>query len=718
MANWQKPVRIGVAVFLIAFGVVVYRSIREREPAPLPPRVERLDPKAVMETTAATLLRERGEERELDMTWERLVSYEDGSTRYFVATIVVRRPDGRIFTIRAREAYAGANQVQLELTGEVALEASDGFRLQTDRATFDRTESIARVPGAVAFQKGTMSGSGLGATYDERNDVLTLKGDAHVMTVDGTGRTTLDARAGSATLDRLNDVLFLEAGVEVHRGAEVITAGSAVASLSSDDSVVTRLELRGDGSVTGGASGIESMAASAIDLDYSDDGTRLERVVLNGSAGATLAGNGQAAGRRIEGGSLDLHLAEDGTLTTLTGRERVRLDLPASGDAPLRSISADSLDGSGEPGQGLRRARFRGAVEFREGRAGRGSMREARADTLDLALDGDVVGSARFGGGVTFDDQDLHATAPEARYEPEAGTLSLSGGQSQSARVTDDRIDVAARTIDVAVGNRDLTARGTVRTTLRGRAAGAGKSRDTRLPGLLQEGAAASINAEELVYDGDAARAVYSGATTLVQGETAIRADRLSLDERRGDLEAAGSARSSLVLGGDRFEGRADVIRYVEATRLLTYSMTPAPPTSEGGARAGSGRSGPAPRPAPRAQVNGPDGDLYGERIEVALGPDGNDVDRLEAHTRVTVILGTRTAIGQRLVFHARDERYEVSGDGTTPVSIRETSSTDRSCRETTGRTLTFFKSTDRIVVDGSQARRTETGPCGPEPSR
>jgi hypothetical protein len=30
-------------------------------------------------------------------------------------------------------------------------------------------------------------------------------------------------------------------------------------------------------------------------------------------------------------------------------------------------------------------------------------------------------------------------------------------------------------------------------------------------------------------------------------------------------------------------------------------------------------------------------------------------------------------------------------------------------CRETQGRTLTFFKSTDRIVVDGNEESRTQT---------
>ena len=37
-----------------------------------------------------------------------------------------------------------------------------------------------------------------------------------------------------------------------------------------------------------------------------------------------------------------------------------------------------------------------------------------------------------------------------------------------------------------------------------------------------------------------------------------------------------------------------------------------------------------------------------------------------------------------------------MAGSGASPVSIRE------SCRDTTGRTLTFFKSTDRVIVDGT----------------
>ena len=41
-------------------------------------------------------------------------------------------------------------------------------------------------------------------------------------------------------------------------------------------------------------------------------------------------------------------------------------------------------------------------------------------------------------------------------------------------------------------------------------------------------------------------------------------------------------------------------------------------------------------------------------------------------------------------------------------------------CRETTGKTLTFFKSTDRIIVDGLDELRTQTkssGPCATPPA-
>jgi hypothetical protein len=55
------------------------------------------------------------------------------------------------------------------------------------------------------------------------------------------------------------------------------------------------------------------------------------------------------------------------------------------------------------------------------------------------------------------------------------------------------------------------------------------------------------------------------------------------------------------------------------------------------------------------------------------------------------------------------DEKYVLEG---TPVRFLE------GCRETTGRTLTFFKGSDRISIDGNEEQRTQSkgGSKCPEP--
>jgi hypothetical protein len=127
--------------------------------------------------------------------------------------------------------------------------------------------------------------------------------------------------------------------------------------------------------------------------------------------------------------------------------------------------------------------------------------------------------------------------------------------------------------------------------------------------------------------------------------------------------------------------------------------------------------------PVRDAQLRGPQGDLRAERIEIVLEKQGNKVERLEGYTGVTLKLEMRTAVGSRLTYHARDEKYVLSATGTTPVTISDpqtSASGAVSCRETTGRTLTFFKSTDSIDVDGNEQKRTETRitKCAPPSAR
>jgi lipopolysaccharide export system protein LptA len=695
MTSWQKRLRIGLAIFGIVFAGFVYRSIGERRaPAPLQP-VERLDPKAISEARGSSAEQIRGTEREFEIKSERFLSYQDGSTKYFNVEITVRR-DERVFVVTAKEASAGANEVELALTGGVKVKVSDGFELITDHATFNQNESIARAPGEVTFSKGLMSGSGSNATYNQKSDVLTVAERAKVIVTEQSGRISFDGSAGSATLDRLQDLLFMQSTVHVLRDTQTIDAGKVMARLSMNEDVITYLELRDNASSQGGTGPLQSMNANAMDLDYTDDGKTLERAILNGAASFSTAPDEHASSRRLGGEGLDVQMAADGTVSKVIGRDGVQLDLPEANGTPPRSIRARTLDAGGEAGDGLNSLRFRGDVVFQENNGRGAPSREVRAQSLAATLEGDKLGEALFGGGVSFKERGFDAGSFDALYNPVKNVLRLWSESGARPFVTDDQIHVEARQIDAALDSHGLVAQMNVRTSLKGRSSSAKDGDSGRLPGLLKEGQPANINADQLDYKGGNGRAEYAGNATLVQGDTAIRGDLIVLDREKGDLVASGSARSTLTLDSGQTDGRGDEIRYDEAKRTVTYSVSPVAPTS------GQTAS------APLAQVSGPDGDLRAERIEVVLASAANAVDRLEAYNRITMVLGQRTATGGRLTYHAKEERYVMSGAGATAVTIRE------SCRDTTGRTLTFFKSTERILVDGNETNRTETKPCTP----
>ena len=701
MTSWQKRLRVGLAVFGILFAGLVYRSIGERRVAPPVRPAERTDRTAEVETTNAEMQQVRGTEQEFEIKSERTLTYADKSVKHVNVVITVHK-EGRSYVVTAKEASAGPNQVELQLAGSVKIAVSDGFELMTENGTFNQSESIARAPGAVTFKKGHMSGSGANATYNQKDDVLNIAERARIVVTEDNGKNSFDGSAGSALLDRTQDVLFLESKVHVLRDTQVIDADKVMARLSPNEDVITGLELRGSSNVKGGSGPLESMNADAIDLTYSEDGTTLERAMLNGKASFSTAADEHASSRRMAGDVLEVTTAPDGTVSKVIGKDGVQLDMPSVENGPPRTIRARTLDATGEPGRGLTAVRFRDDVVFQEDNKSNNSSREVRAQSLNASLDGDGLRNAFFSGGVSFKERGFEAAASEARYQPGQGILNLASSGGQRAFVTDDQIHVEAREIDVTLEGHGMEARGNVRTSLNAKPAN-GKDRDGgRLPGLLKEGQAASVNAEELDYQGGNGRAEYKGAATLVQGDTAIRGDRIVLDQQKGDLVASGSARSTLVLDKGRTDGRANEIRYDEAARTVTYSAGAVAPTS------GQGASVPS---VPLAQVSGPDGDLRAERVEIVLAREENGVDRLEAYNRVTMVIGARTATGMRLTYHAREERYVISSTGVTPVSIRE------SCQETTGRTLTFFKSSDRIIVDGNETRRTETKPCTPQPA-
>jgi lipopolysaccharide export system protein LptA len=709
MVAWQRRARLLVLAFGVTVALAVYLGMGQRQRAAAPAPVERTDPQAVAESTSARVQQFSGVRKVVSVRADRTLTYADGSSRVIGVELTVPGQDGRVFMVSAPEGRVsgdGAARDIYELWGGITLRDNQGFALETERGVFGEHDLTVRAAGPVSFTKGRLRGTGVGMAYDQQFDVLRINERARV-DVSGNERAAgMLFTAGSAVLDRQQDRLFLDGTVHAERGSEILDADRATAHLTAAEDVLTFIELRGNSRVAG-VEAVQSMQARDIDLDYTDDGVRLERAALTGSAAVGLPEDGGSAAQDFSGERLDVAMNARGGVATVAGAGAVRMTLRASRDMPARAVGAESLSATaGEDGV-LTSADFTTNVVYEEKGAAGAAGRTARAQALALQMANGEIANAGFRGGTTFEEGDLRASAPEAAYAPGAGTLQLRGtGSRGGPEMSDTRLWVSAAVIDIVLEHRQVTAQGRVKTTLRATEAGARTPEDrsrqatrSRLPGLLSQKEIVNVTASRLAYDGDKGTAVYAGSAWLWQGETEIRSDTIDINQQTGDLLASGSAHSVLQFDGKPSNGEADTIRYTDETRIITYTPHP--------------RSGAAGVAAATARLRGPQGDLEGGRIDVHLAEGGGRIDRVEARNGVSAEVDMRTIVGNQLTYRTEGEQYEVRG---TPGRRAEMTERDGACRrEFTGNLLTFSRSADTMRVDGQSLQRTQTkSTCGP----
>ena len=177
----------------------------------------------------------------------------------------------------------------------------------------------------------------------------------------------------------------------------------------------------------------------------------------------------------------------------------------------------------------------------------------------------------------------MQAAAAEARYLVTDDRLVLSGREGTTRpRVTDTGVQIEGDEITVGLAANTMAATGEVASVMQPAAAreGAGPA---RTPALLDSGQAVFASAAALEYDSQQRRGIYTGRARLWQGDTNIRAERILLDEARGDLTAAGGVQSTLAIetataadppgGGRRGTiARAEAMAYDDTARTATYT--------------------------------------------------------------------------------------------------------------------------------------------------
>ena len=721
MTVWQRRARLVIGVFAVGFAIVVAYAFRHRAAPPAQEPINRLDPKAMVESVGGHLSRVRFSREDLSIDFEKQLTYADGTTKLIgVKVVTTNRGDGRTFTVTANEGEVKDNPPGYKVDGDVRMLASDGLNLRTEHATYEESDGVVRAPGPVEFSRNKMSGTGLGMTYEKARDVLTILDQAVVRIAPDRPRGLgSEATAGVVTFARRDRNIRFERDVRVVRAGEVFQADTANAFLTEDEKQIDSLELRGNSRVGAGkssAGGMRGMSGRDMNLKYAADGTRLQHVLIVGNAMIQLAGEPGKAGRQLAAEAIDCYMGADGTTpVALAGRDAVSLTFPAEAGTGLRTIRAKTIDAIGKEGPGLTDASFGGDAEYRE--VNGTTERTAKSATLAVTLKPGMssIGDAKFTGGVRFSEGTMVAVAPEARYAIELGVLDLSGGESAAAvpHVVNDRISIDAKTISITLDGPKMKAAGSVKsillaaktaehqpadakTSADATAAATGANPATKMPSMLKQDQPTNITADTLDYDGKASTSTYVGTAQLWQADTTVRAGGLALDAN-GNLGAWGSVATAVAFeqtkAGQpkgskdkervRSVGTSTQFAYEEKTRRATYTGL--------------------------AHLTGPLGDIVADKVELYMKPNGDELERAEAYDDVTLRETARKTTGKRVTYLADEERYIVSG---TPVRV-----VDQCNYETAGRTLTFLKSTDTILVDGKKQFRTYTRGSGTCPT-
>jgi lipopolysaccharide export system protein LptA len=699
MTGWQRRVRAVLGVIVLgAIGVVGY-TLRPREARVAPPQVEKLDPKATVVTIGGDAIQFKNADRDVVIKFERQESYRDGETKLLGVQISVDNRGGRNYVITGKEARIGKDQSSYDVSGDVKLETSDGLTAFSQSLSYTDADKIVKAPGPVRFTRGRMSGTGVGFTYDEPRNVLWLLDQAVVHFAPEGDSGATDVTAGAFGFARRDRYMRFERTMHMVRDGQIIDAGEGTVHLFPDRDEPDVVELRGNARVTGGPGqgALRSMSARDINLDYRDDGRTLQTATLAGQGDIQLASKG-SSDQKLVGENMSIAFAPDSSVEAVAARERVEVTLPATKDTAARTIRSNVLNATGNA-QGLDTMRFGEGVSYNEAATKTQGARTARARQLEARLEpaAGTLRDARFTGSFRFEEGAMVATSAEARYQIGAGTLELTGIEGNAApEIRDASLTINADRIDVTLSPRVMVAAGKVRSVLQPSAKPAGNAAAVNRPGLLADKDPVNVIAEKLTYDEASRKGQYTGQARLFQGETQINGDSITLDETKGDLIVTGKVITTLPItdksakpgtAATPMVGRAGSFTYTDQTRRATYQTA--------------------------ATLVSSQSSLTADTLDLYLAKDENVLERLEAATTVKADVDKRTVTGTKLSYQPSEDKYVVVG---TPVKM-----IDADCQETTGKTLTFFKASDRVIVDGNEEIRTQAksgGKCAATPPK
>ena len=615
--------------------------------------------------------------------------------------------------------------------------AKNPIHLAAVGMTFNQKTGVAESDGQVDFQLSQAAGTAHGATYDSKNNQLTLHAAVDIKT-EGKQSTHILAHSGTITKEPR---LVTMQGVQMTTQSRTMLADDAVVHLAPDNSVqrvnatgnvrlsdAAGMQLRAPkGELTLGAQNLIESALFTGGVDFESarqlaSGHSGEMRMQFVAEGAKPKAHGDAQAR------LQTIYASQGTVLRQAPRPGSKNPqaMTMTSDAMTfamneqQQLSSAETGGPGElitrsadpkqPGDSVIDAQHFTADFGEQNRLqtvhGRGAVQVTRrapgepdkvstSETLvaDFSPAGEITravqeGDFRYKEAQSSKDEPggRRAWAARATYTPLDDSMTLVG----DPRVVDGGTTVVADNIRLLRGESGKTS---------GEMFATGNVKSTYSELTVQPNGALLANSDPVHVTAKAMNAAqasglahYTGNARLWQGSNIVEAPAIDFEQKTRTLVATGDPKHPVSSWFAQVDAKGKSSTMLVTAPKLNYSDNDRQAHYSGGVTAKS-----------------EDGVMTAAKADVFLSPAGakpgtagpSQLDHIIAITHVLVQQQGRRAEGEKLVYQASTGTYVMTGGS--PVLSDPVNGTVR------GDSLTFYNHDDRVVVEGSDSTRSVT---------
>ena len=595
--------------------------------------------------------------------------------------------------------------------------ANAPVHLQAQHALFDRYQQQADLSGAQATYQGSNARAGRALVFfraDGSAERLEASSHFELSTASG-GR--LAAPTGTLIFDAHNQPQkgTLTGGVEMnesHQGRTVHgTAPTMDIAFNSKGELQHAHMERGVEIVSdeqGESAGKPMRAHRAwrspvVDLDFRNASSGgVELASMHGAGGVTVNGETQ----RASDPPLPSRFAAD-DVTGNFGPQSALLSLIGAGHAQMEQTTAS---GAHQTTSGDRiEAHFAEARTESVSRSSAHRPSSAKpaqtAGQIDSAIvDGNVVVIQQTPQQPNTAPSSLRATAARAVYQSQGDMLHLIG----SPRVQNDDLQLAADSIDVARASGDAAARGNVKATWFG--AGSSSAKPGSFSTLGASGPAHAVAAQADLSQ-SSGEVKLQGGVRLWQGANSIAAPVIVLNRRRQVLTAHTGRASTpvevVLVSAAPQPGHAAAAKQSQPSVVRVFGGDLKYSAAERKAWMNSGSVGSVRAETAGVLCTSSSADLVLLPPGNHAGKDGAEaqVDTLTAAGGVTLTQGTRTGVGDKLVYTGSTGQFVLTGTPSAPPRL-----IDPTRGSVTGAALIFNSADDSVSIEGGgQKTTTET---------